>query len=237
MSEEVRTTKCPDEPELDEPEPVPQSPAQRLDVPVFESPAALSDYVPESPGSSDNPESPPEQMRRSGRLRSQPLWMSDYVDGEALLSHIKSDEVPREMSVALADPSWKKAMTAEYDSLMKNEVWDLVPLPKGKTAIGGKWHLCLKYGSSGEILRHKARYVAKGYSQVYGRDYDETYSPTVKLSTVRCVLAMAAQWGCSVEQMDIKTAFLNAPIDEEVYLNHPLGFEKSDSGRTLYFVL
>ena len=175
-----------------------QSPVQGdFEFPVFLSPGRESEYVPGSPGSSDN-ESPIAVLRRSSRNRSQPAWMSDYVDGEALLSHSGSSlkaAVPSSIKAALLDPMWKDAMTKEFDSLMENKVWSLERLPKGRTSIGGKWHLCLKYGSSGEVLRYKARYVAKGYSQVHGRDYDETYSPTVKLSAVRCMLAYAAQLG------------------------------------------
>lgn len=176
-----------------------------------------------------------EAPRRSGRVRRPPQWMEDYIDGEGFSSHVDTVIVPKNATIALADPKWKDAMTKEHESLMQNDVWELVELPKGRTAVGGMWTFAVKRGSSGEVLRYKARYVAKGYSQIYGQDYDETYSPTVKLSTVRCILACAAQEKCNVDQLDIKTAFLNAPIEEEVYVCQPVGFQEMGSGGTTLY--
>ena len=126
-------------------------------------------------------------------------------------------------------------MSKGFLSLMENDVWLLSELPKGHSAVGGKWHFCMKFGADGEVLRYKARYVAKGFTQKMGRDYHETFSPTVRLSTIRCVIAYAAQLGCDVQQMDIKTAFLNAPIEENIYVRQPEGFEKyDDKGNVLF---
>ena len=178
------------------------------------------------------------ELRRSDRTRRAHLWLNDFVDGEGLVSEVDhglSVDMPKNANEALQNAKWAEAMTKEHRSLIENEAWDLVTLPEGRTAVGGRWHLCVERGSSGEILRYKARYVAKGYSQVYGRDYDETFSPTVKLSTVRCILACAAQETCNVDQMDIRTAFLNAPIDEEVYVCQPEGFEEYDERGSLLY--
>ncbi len=116
--------------------------------------------------------------------------------GHALVSHSgdsRETSVTGSAQEALLDKDWKSAMTKEYESLVENDVWTLVTLPPGRKAIGGRWHFCLKYGSTGEVTRYKARYVAKWYSQVHGRDYDETYSPTVRLSTIRVLWAVATQ--------------------------------------------
>jgi hypothetical protein len=165
--------------------------------------------------------------------------MEDYVegsdlglDGEALLCHsAMSNNVPSSAKEALQDPNWKKAMQDEYNSLVSNKVWDVSTLPQGRTAIGGKWHFVIKYGADGNVLKYKARYVAKGFTQVFGRDYGETYSPTVNLATIRCLLAVAAQLQCEVYQMDIKTAYLNAGIEEDIYMRQPEGFEEHSTGK------
>ena len=119
-------------------------------------------------------------------------------------------------------------MSNEFNSLVENKVWSLVSLPQGKKTIGGRWHFQLTYGSDGEVTKHKAWFVAKGYSQVYGRDFEETYAPTVKLSSIRIVLALVAQFKMTAYHIDIKTAYLNAEIVEEMYLDQPRGFEKAE---------
>ncbi len=86
------------------------------------------------------------------------------------------------------------------------------------------------------MVKYEARYVAKGFSQVFGRDYQEAYSPMVKMSTIRCLLASAAQLQCDVSQMDIKTAYLNADMDEQIYMNQPQGFEQHMGKQTLTFL-
>ena len=120
-------------------------------------------------------------------------------------------------------------MQQEYNSLIKNQVWELVPLPENVKAIGSKWHFANKYDSNGNVTKHKARFVAKGYSQQQGIDYKDTYSPTTRLSTIRIILQIVANLGGIPKQMDIKTAYLNAQIEENVYMLQAEGFEKFDS--------
>ena len=108
-------------------------------------------------------------------------------------------------------------MKTEYDSLQKNEVWDIVEMQEGKNLVTGKWHFALKRNSKGEIIRHKARYVARGFKQKRGVDYDQTYSPTVKMITLRVLLSSAVQNEMKLKQLDIKTAYLNAGIEEEIF--------------------
>ena len=90
------------------------------------------------------------------------------------------------------DLKGKKAMAAEHESLMKNQTWDLTPLPSGKKPIGCKWVYKVKYKADGTLDKYKARLVAKGFSQREGIDYEETFAPTAKMSTIHLVLAMAA---------------------------------------------
>ena len=100
----------------------------------------------------------------------------------------------------------------------KNEVWELVDMSERGKLVTGKWHFVLKRNSKGEIIKHKARYVAKGFKQKQGVDYDQTYSPTVKMVTLRVLLSLAVQKEMKLKQVDIKTADLNAGIEEGIFV-------------------
>jgi len=120
---------------------------------------------------------------------------------------------------------WMVAMTEEMESLHKNQTWELTELPKGKRAIGCKWIFRKKEGSSPmEEIKYKARLVAKGYAQKEGVDYNEIFSPVVKHTSIRVLLAMVAMDNMELEQMDVKTAFLHGHIEEEIYMKQPDGF-------------
>lgn len=122
-------------------------------------------------------------------------------------------------------------MTEEYQSILKNDVWDIVPRPKEKSVISSKWLFKIKHVADGSIEKHKARFVARGFSQKEGIDYKETFAPVARYTSVRAVLAIAAAKGWKIHQMDVKTTFLNGTIEEEVYLEQPEGFviHKPDS--------
>ena len=119
---------------------------------------------------------------------------------------------------------WIPAIFDEYESLMQNSTWTLCPLPPGRSAIKGKWIFTFKPGYKQVAPRFKARFVAKGYSQVYGLDYVDTFSPVVKHYSLRTVLAIAAAKDLEMIQLDIKTAFLNGDLQEEIYMEQPEGF-------------
>ncbi len=144
------------------------------------------------------------------------------------LADIATPATAKEALAGDQGDSWKKAMDDEYSSLLENETWVLERLPAGRKSVGGKWTFRVKLDSKGEVSRFKARYVAKGYSQIPGRDFFETYAPTARLSTVRALFATAAQFDYELWQMDVKTAYLNAEIEEEVYLDQPEGYEERD---------
>ena len=129
------------------------------------------------------------------------------------------------MSGNLAE-EWQKAANMEYQSLIDNETWELVELPPGRTAVGSKWVFKVKYRDNGEVERFKGRLVAQGYSQKYGIDYEETFSPVVKFPSIRTLLALAVQKGMMIHQMDVVTAFLNGTLDEEIYMKQPECFVK-----------
>ena len=116
-------------------------------------------------------------------------------------------------------------MKVEMDALEKNKTWDLVELPQGKKIVGCKWVFTVKYKVDGSLERYKARLVAKGYTQTYRKDYLETFAPVAKMNTIRILFSLAANRGWSLQQFDVKNAFLHGDLDEEIYMEIPAGFE------------
>ena len=137
-----------------------------------------------------------------------------------------SSGLPSNTADALADPNWKAAMDREFKTLEENGVWELVRPPSGQGIISGKWHFAHKLDDEGNVLNYKARFVAQGFTQTPGLDFHDTYSPTAKLSTLRTVLACRVNLGMLFNQMDIKTAYMNAPLQEDIYMEQPEGYEK-----------
>jgi hypothetical protein len=112
-------------------------------------------------------------------------------------------------------------MNEGYRSLMANDTWDLVPLPKGRKFVRCKWAYRTKYASDGSVERHKVRLVSKGFSQVEGIDYHETFSLVAKMNSICLVLALDASHKWEVHQMDVKYAFLHGDLQEEIYMEQP----------------
>ena len=112
-------------------------------------------------------------------------------------------------------------------ALDENETYELTTVPEGRKVIGGKWVYAKKM-ASGDQERYKARYVARGFSQVPGIDYSETFSPTARHASIRALMQVAVQYGLTVHQMDVKTAYLNADIDCDLFVEQPKGFEKTN---------
>ncbi|KAG8492742.1 hypothetical protein CXB51_010463 [Gossypium anomalum] len=142
---------------------------------------------------------------------------------------IADDDVPSTYTEAISNPDgvkWKQAMNEEMQSLHKNRTWELVTLPKGKKAIGCKWVYAKKEGFTGKNkIRYKARLVAKGYAQKERIDYNEVFSPVVKHSSIRILLALVTQYDLELAQLDVKTAFLHSDLEEEIYMTQPDGFK------------
>jgi len=124
----------------------------------------------------------------------------------------------------LLDPDWIEAMQDELAEFERNEVWSLVPPPSGHTIIGTRWVFKNKLDDDGCIIRNKARLVAQGYKQQEGIDFEETFGPVARLEAIRIFLAYAAHKNFRVHQMDVKSAFLNGELQEEVYVKQPPGF-------------
>ena len=131
---------------------------------------------------------------------------------------------PKNVNEALKDESWIMAMQDELNQFVINDVWILVPPPRSQTIIGTKWVFRNKMDENGVVSRNKARLVAQGYNQQEGIDYDETFAPVARLESIRILLAYACAHNFKLFQMDVKSAFLNGVINEEVYVAQPPGF-------------
>jgi hypothetical protein len=116
-------------------------------------------------------------------------------------------------------------MEEEMESMKINQVWDLVDLLSGRRSIGNKWVLKIKRKADGSIERYKARLVAKGYTQEEGIDYEDTFSPVVRIILGRLILAIVAHMDLELYQIDVRTVFLNGELNEEIYMDQLLGFE------------
>ena len=119
-------------------------------------------------------------------------------------------------------------MHEEYQSIMKNDVWDVVPRPEGKLVITSKWIYKIKHVADGSIEKYKAQFVARGFSQKEGIDYEETFSLVTRYTSIRTIMTLAANLGWKLHQMDVKTTFLNGVVEEEVYMEQPLVFKTHD---------
>ncbi|KAL4388179.1 hypothetical protein GQ457_09G023630 [Hibiscus cannabinus] len=146
---------------------------------------------------------------------------------KAFTTTVDSVQIPKNVQEAFKDPAWKKAVEEELLALQKkkNSTWSLTELPKGKRTVGCKWVFAVKFHSDGSIERFKARLVAKGFTQSYGVDYQETFAPVAKLNTIRVLLSLAVNKDWELHQLDIKNAFLNGTLEEEVYMEVPPSLE------------
>jgi hypothetical protein len=135
------------------------------------------------------------------------------------------DSEPSSFKEAAGQQVWKDAMMEEYQSIMKNDIWDIVLRPKGKSVVTSKWIYKIKHTADGSIEKYKARFIARGFSQKEGVDYEETFSPVARYTSIRMVISLASVMGWKIHQMDVKTTFLNGVIEEEVYIEKPQGFE------------
>ena len=172
-----------------------------------------------------NNETIEEERRYPERERKKPSYLSDYVKYSVDYCYRVSD-VPNnyDQAVKSTDASqWKLAMDDEIGNLNDSGTYELITLPEGKSTIGSRWVFAVKLGPDNRE-QYKARLVAKGFSQVHGIDYQETFAPTAKITSVRMLLQLAIQNDYVVHQMDVKSAYLNADIDTEIYLDQPDGY-------------
>jgi len=151
------------------------------------------------------------EQRLPRRQHTQPHWMEDYVTGEGLSNddfeaHLTlcNNNDPVYYEEAAKNPIWRKAMQEEIEAIERNGTWYLTELPTGAKKIGVKWIFKTKHDEKGEVSKHKARLVVRGYTQEYGVDYKEVFAPVARMETIRLVIAVAAHHGWPIYQMDVK---------------------------------
>ncbi|KAJ9541430.1 hypothetical protein OSB04_027936 [Centaurea solstitialis] len=165
-----------------------------------------------------------QDLRRSSRVRQEPDRYLGF-----LVSQDSGDlNEPTSYGEAVSgneSEQWQEAMKAEMQSMYDNQVWELTDLPQHCRAVGRKWVFKKKTDMDGNVHTFKARLVAKGFTQTHGIDYDETFSPVAMLKSIRILMAISAYFNYEIWQMDVKTAFLNGKLTEDVYMEQPEGFE------------
>jgi hypothetical protein len=188
----------------------------------------------------------PPQMTISHKRKSS--WAREFIqDGEkygAPEGTMRQSKKPKPFSIYMAlmcdliekEPTcfeetiqkkeWVDAMRKEYQSIIKNDVWEIVPIPKNKDVVSSKWIYKIKHVADGSIEKHKARSVARGFSQKEG--YEETFFHVAKYTSIRTIIALATKMKWKLHHIDVKTTFLNGVIEKEVYIEKPQGFEVED---------
>lgn len=132
--------------------------------------------------------------------------------------------LPSSYRSALKDPNWHVAMLDEFNALLRNDTWSLVPCPAGVNIVTEKWIFRHKHHPDGTLARYKARWVVRGFTQQAGVDYSETFNPIIKQATIRVILSLAASHSWPMHQLDVKNAFLHGDLQETVYCQQPSGF-------------
>lgn len=210
-------------------------------------------------GSSNNDKSL-DSVFSSKRVSKKPAYLSDYTcntlvhDHNSTISYpisqvvcydrlssehrkfvnsITSAVEPESYKQATLDPKWQEAMDSELRALELNGTWTIESLPAGKKAVGCKWVYKVKHQADGTVEHSKARLVAKGYIQQEGVDYFETFSPVVKMATIKTLLALSAIKGWHMAQLDVNNAFLHGDLEEEVFMQLPPGFKPTDGSLPL----
>ncbi|WVZ74821.1 hypothetical protein U9M48_022948 [Paspalum notatum var. saurae] len=185
-------------------------------TPELNAPTEVFEPTREINPKEDNNEAP----RKSKRQRVEKSFGNDFIV-------YLMDDTPTSISEAYASPdadNWKEAVQSELDSILSNGTWELTERPYGCKPVGCKWVFKKKLRPDGTIEKYKARLVAKGYTQKEGEDFFDTYSPVVKMTTIRVLLFLPVSYGLIIHHMDVKTAFLNGELEEEIYMEQPDGF-------------
>ena len=154
---------------------------------------------------------------------------SKYFSNFSAMITTTISPLPKDPASAICDPNWKNAMLDEFNALVANKTWELVPRPSDVNVIRSMWIFCHKRKSDGSFKRHKACLVGDGKTQQPGVDCDETFSPVVKPATICTVLRIVVSKSWHIHQLDVKKAFLHGYLNETVYMHQPMGFR--DKGR------
>jgi hypothetical protein len=155
---------------------------------------------------------------------NRPKPFSSYM---ALMCDLLEKE-PTCFEESIQKKEWTYAMTKEYQSIIKNDVWEIVRILKSKDVVSSRWIFKIKHVVDGSIEKYKARFDAHGFSQNEGIDYEEKFSPVARYTSIKIIISLTAKMKWKLHQMDVKTTFLNGVIEEEVYIEQPQGFEVED---------
>ncbi|KAJ0580159.1 putative RNA-directed DNA polymerase [Helianthus annuus] len=180
--------------------------------------------APSNPPPPPAPSHPMMTRAKSGIFKIRHQVDLAHTQAFPLHSALFATDDPTTFSRASKDTKWLKAMSDEFNALTKNNTWTLVPRPHNANVVGSKWIFRTKFKSDGSIERHKARLVAQGFSQIPGLDYSHTFSPVVKATTVRTVLALSVINNWHLHQLDVNNAFLHGHLSEHVFMEQPKGF-------------
>ena len=189
-----------------------------------------------SSGLMELPSTPhPGELRRSDRLKQKEVYDGNAFVNFSLMSQIQmSPDEPSSYKEAIQHDCWKRAMHSELDAIERNKTWMLVPRPKSRKIVSTKWIFKTKYKADGSLDKHKAQLVARGFTQRPGVDFDETYAPTARMTTIRTLFSLAAHHQWPLFQMDVKSAFLNGVLKNKVYVEQPPGFTVPDKEDWVY---
>ena len=206
-------------------QPVPKSPPSisgplATQSPAPHSPSAHSQQASPPPNSHSIPSAQPSRVvtrSRHGIFKPNPKYANFHTS-------VERSPLPRTPIDALRDPNWKMAMDDEFDALITNKTWELVPRPPDVNVIRSMWIFTHKVKSNGDFERHKARLVGDGKTQQVGIDCGETFSPVVKPATIRTVLSLSLSKAWPIHQLDVKNAFLHGDLQETVYMHQPVGY-------------
>ena len=172
------------------------------------------------PTPQEEPQTP--SLRKSTRVSKPVIRYSPSLNYLLLTDSSEPECFEKALQVETRE-KWELAMDDEMNSLSSNQTWDLVHLPKGKSALHNKWVYRIKEEADGR-KRYKARLVVKGFQQKPGIDYSEIFSPVVKISTIRSVLSIVVVENLHLEQLDVKIAFLHGDLEEDIYMQQPEGY-------------
>ncbi|KAJ9541861.1 hypothetical protein OSB04_028367 [Centaurea solstitialis] len=164
-----------------------------------------------------------QDLRRSSRVRQEPDRYLGFLVSQDSGDLNEPTSYGEAMSGSESE-QWQEAMKAEMQSMYDNQIWELTDFPQHSSAVGRKWVFKKKTDMDGNVHTFKARLVAKGFTQTHGIDYDETFSPVAMLKSIKIPMAISAYFNYEIWQMDVKTAFLNGKLTEDVYMEQPEGF-------------
>lgn len=145
---------------------------------------------------------------------------------KGLVTQIDNIRVPKNVQEAMSDPKWKNAVMEEMNTLIKNNTWDVVTLLANQKVVACRWVFSVRHNTNGSVERYKARLVVQGFTQTYGIDYEETFAPVAKLNSIRVLIFLVVNLDWPLFQFDIKNAFLNGDLDEDIYMKMPFDFKQ-----------